>query len=413
MVAAPLVAVVALLATATGAEAHSLTSSTISLHVADTSADATVTVALETLEDAVGSTDTTVLADYLADHLAVTGADGSTWAETWTSPTVETVDGIESLSVDVAFATDDTSGFVLDYDGVIESVDAHEAVVVLTDAAGDVSTAGVITADQPTLAIGDASSAGAWDMIGYGFHHVLEGADHLLFLTSLLLTGPLVVSAGRWVRRSGPGSLRASLRDVLGIVTAFTLGHSATLIAASLGWISPPTALVEILVSASVGVAAVHALRPLVRGGERLIAVGFGLVHGLAFAGILTTLGLSGSTSVLNLLAFNVGVELAQLAAVACVFPSLYVLSRSRWAVATRVAIAGTALLAATCWVLDRTGLLANPLAGVETTLVAHLPYVVGALAVLATAAHLVTRRQVIDRESAESVGAGTPILGP
>ncbi|MGY1619428.1 HupE/UreJ family protein [Geodermatophilus sp. SYSU D00691] len=64
---------------------------------------------------------------------------------------------------------------------------------------------------------------------------------------------------------------------------------------------------------------------------EVLIAGAFGLVHGLAFAGILTDLGLGGSTSLLPLLAVNLGVELAQLLTVALLFPSLYLASRTRW----------------------------------------------------------------------------------
>lgn len=139
----------------------------------------------------------------------------------------------------------------------------------------------------------------------------------------------------------------------------------------------------------SVGVAAVHAIRPLVRHGEELIAGGFGLVHGLAFATILAGLGLEGTTSALDLLAFNVGVEAAQLTAVALVLPSLYVVSRTRWYPALRVGGALVALAAATGWALDRLGVLANPLAGLEEAAIAHPFVVVGGLAGCAAAAWL------------------------
>ena len=188
---------------------------------------------------------------------------------------------------------------------------------MLTDAEGNVSTAGVITSAADTVQVvtdGTASSgstpSGILDMVGYGLHHVLDGADHLLFLVTLLLTAPLVAVGGQWLRRTEP---LPTARGVLGVVTSFTIGHSITLIAAAMGWVQLPTRLIEVLVAASVAVAAVHALRPLVRRGENLIAAGFGLVHGLAFAGILSDLGLAGTTSVPSLLAFNVGVELAQL----------------------------------------------------------------------------------------------------
>lgn len=390
----------------TAAQAHSLTSSTISTHVTEDGVDATISVALQTLETATGTSydgqDVQAYADevvdYLADHLTATSADGTEWAESFSGATIEDVEGIESFTVDVTFDTagSDTSGFDLTYDAVIEAVPDHEAVVVLTDPAGDVSTAGVLTASDHTLSVavdgGTASSEaghGVLDMVGYGFEHVLQGADHLLFLVTLLLAAPLVVVAGRWVPRDG---LRSSLRGVLGVVTAFTLGHSATLVASALGWVHVPTRLVEVLVAASVAVAAVHVLRPLVRRGETVIAAGFGLVHGLAFAGILADLGLSGTPSLAALLAFNVGVELAQAAVVLLVFPSLYLLARSRSAVAARTVGAVAALTAASFWVLDRLGLLADPLAGAEAAAIAHPGVVVAALALLAGCALLVGR---------------------
>lgn len=169
------------------ASAHSLESSTISTHVTEDGADATITIAAETLAEALGTADTSstdvgeyaeAVTAYLAEHLTVTSADGTVWSETYGEVTRETVEGIDSISVDVTFGTgsSDTSGFVVDYDAVIEAVPSHEAVVVLTDAAGDVSTAGVITSGDPTLAVGDAGehvASGVLDMVGYGFHHVL------------------------------------------------------------------------------------------------------------------------------------------------------------------------------------------------------------------------------------------------
>lgn len=401
----PLVAAGALLAggvlalAPTAAQAHSLTSSTISTHVTDDGVDATISIALETLETATGTTydgqDVQAYADdvvaYLADHLTVTSQDGTEWAETFSGATVEDVDGIESFTVDVALDTagSDTSTFTITYDAVIEAVDGHQAVVVLTDADGDVSTPGVLTAADDTLTIGTGTSSGAGttgrtgilDMVRYGFHHVLDGADHLLFLTALLLTAPAVAVGGRWRRRTDPVPTG---RDLLAVVTAFTLGHSLTLVASALGWVSVPAALVEILVATSVGVAAVHAVRPLVRRGEVLIAAGFGLVHGLAFAGILADLGLTGALSLPALLAFNVGVELAQLLATVLLFPSLYLIARTRFYPAVRTAGAGLALAAATGWVVERAGLAASPLASVEAAAVGHPWVVVWSVAALA-----------------------------
>ncbi|MGY1815184.1 HupE/UreJ family protein [Blastococcus sp. SYSU D00820] len=398
------------------ADAHSLGSSTLSVRVGEDSVDATVSVALQTLDQALG-TDWASAADvdsyadevaaYLDEHLTVTGADGTEWTETYAGVVRESVEGIDSLSVEVTIDPGgaDPSDFTLTYDGVIEADPAHEAVVVLTDAAGDISTAGVLDATDSSLRIGDVAGTGLADMVGHGLNHVLAGADHLLFLLTLLLVAPLVAVGGRWRRRGGLGP---ALRRVLAVVTAFTAGHSLTLIAAALGWVAVPGAPVEVLIAASVGVAAVHAVRPLARRGEVLIAGGFGLVHGLAFAGILTDLGLDGSASVPALLAFNVGVELAQLLAVVLVFPSLYLMSRTRSGPALRLIGAAVALVAALGWALDRLGLLANPLAGLEEAVVASPWPVVAGLAAVAVACRVADRRAPADgvREDAVAPAA-------
>lgn len=381
--------------TPSAAQAHNLGSSTISVHVTDQGVNARISVAVQTLDRALGThyADATSVADYsdavttyLGNHLTVTGSDATVWAESWSAVTRSTVEGIDSLSTTVTFdtGTSDPSSFTIAYDAIIEAISDHEAVVVLTAADGSISTPGVITSASDVVSIGSAgsvpSTTGLGDMIGYGFHHVLEGADHLLFLATLLLVAPVVTVAGRWRRREG---VTPTLRKALAVITSFTVGHSLTLIASSLGWITAPGRPVEVLIAVSVAVAAIHAIRPLARHGEEFIAAGFGLIHGLAFAGILADLGLSGSTSLFDLLAFNVGVELAQLTAAALAFPSLVVASRTRFYPLVRIGAASIALAAATTWALDRLGLLTNPLAAAEQSAIAHLPWIAAALAAI------------------------------
>jgi hypothetical protein len=317
----------------------SLDSSTVAVRVLDEhAAEATISVAVETLDqvlaaDLTSSAGTAAIDDavvaYLDEHLTVTGADGTAWKETDGAVVRATVEGFDSLSVVVRLDPGDagTARFILAYDAVSEADPSHRAVVVLTGSAGDISTPGVLTASPPSLAITDGAQSGLGDMLGHGFHHALQGADHLLFLLTLLLPAPLVAVAGRWRRSGGP---LATAGRVVHVVTAFTLGHSLPLIAAALEWVSVPSRPVEVVIAASVAVAAVHAIRPLAVHAAACIALGFGLVHGLAFAGILADPGLDGTTSVLALLAFNVGIELAQLAAVALVLPSVHVLAGTR-----------------------------------------------------------------------------------
>ena len=212
--------------------------------------------------------------------------------------------------------------------------------------------------------------------------HISEGADHLLFLLMLLIPAPLVARRGRWRRRD---DARASVIRVVHVVTAFAIGHSITLALATFGLIHLPSRLIESMIALSILVSAVHALRPLVPGGEAMIAAGFGLVHGLAFASLLGDLGLSGGALVTSLLAFNLGIEATQLLVVALMVPSLYALSRSAAYGAVRVSVALLGIVLAGAWFLERTTLIdSDPFASVSTALIDHPFAVAAAFALLA-----------------------------
>ena len=159
-----------------------------------------------------------------------------------------------------------------------------------------------------------------------GMWHIWIGFDHILFLLSLLLPAVLRRRDGRW---QPVGSFREALIEVLKVVTAFTLAHSVTLTLATLGVVSLPSRLVETAIAASVVLAAVNNIRPVVDRRLWLVAFGFGLIHGLGFAGALEELGLPQQALLLSLLAFNLGVELGQLAIVALFLPAAYGLRRT------------------------------------------------------------------------------------
>jgi hypothetical protein len=164
------------------------------------------------------------------------------------------------------------------------------------------------TGDPGLVRLDPRWSQAALRFVVAGFFHILEGADHLLFL--LLLVIPF--------RR---------IRPLVVIVTAFTLAHSITLIASAYNigpdalWFPP---LIETLIAISI---VYMALENIV--GSRLerrwmIAFGFGLVHGFGFSFALReTLQFAGSHLFVSLLAFNVGVELGQLLALALLIPAL------------------------------------------------------------------------------------------
>jgi hypothetical protein len=195
----------------------------------------------------------------------------------------------------------------------------------------------------------DAPALGA--LFHLGMRHIADGTDHLLFLLALLLPAPLLRAGARW----GPAApWRGTLLRMLGIVTAFSVGHSITLTAAALGGWALPGRPVEVLIAGSILVSAAHALRPLFPGREAGVAGLFGLVHGLAFAAVLDRLGLGLWSRVAGTLAFNLGIEAMQLLVVAAVLPSLLLLGGTRGYAGLRVAGAAFAGAAALAWLAER-----------------------------------------------------------
>ena len=151
-----------------------------------------------------------------------------------------------------------------------------------------------------------------------GVEHILLGIDHLLFVLALL-----ILVEGR--------------RRLIGTVTAFTVAHSLTLAAATLGLVHVPQAPVEAVIALSVVFVAgeivhVYQGRPgITRSSPWLVAFVFGLLHGFGFAGALTEVGLPEQAIPLALLFFNVGVEVGQLLFIAAV--GLLVLAARRLSV--------------------------------------------------------------------------------
>ena len=173
----------------------------------------------------------------------------------------------------------------------------------------------VFTAAEPAFVVPEQGSAGtvALDYTWLGAEHIWAGPDHLLFVMGLLL---LV----GWNRR------------LIYTVTAFTVGHSVTLAMVTLGLFDYPVTLVEFMIALSIYVLAVELARD--EAGGTLwrqpwwLAGGFGLLHGMGFAGALAETGLPQSNVPLALLFFNVGIELGQLAFIAVLVLAASLLNR-------------------------------------------------------------------------------------
>lgn len=154
------------------------------------------------------------------------------------------------------------------------------------------------------------------DMAREGVWHIWIGFDHVLFLLALLLP------AGLRATRAGDDKAgwTPMLKDVLALVTAFTIAHSITLSLATLKIISLPPRLIETAIALSIVVAGLR-LRYAISRPAAWIAFSFGLIHGFGFANVLADLQLPSGSLALSLFAFNIGVELGQCAIVLLALP--------------------------------------------------------------------------------------------
>lgn len=171
--------------------------------------------------------------------------------------------------------------------------------------------------------------------VSMGLEHILFGVDHVLFLVLLLL------GAQGW-------------RSVVRLATSFTLAHSVTLALAVLGWVQVPAEIVEPLIALSIVYVAVE---NIVRGESRhrtLVVFGFGLLHGLGFAGALSFTDHFSGHLLVSLLSFNLGIELGQLAIVLLVFPLLLLARRYSWSTVAHVGATAVVGVIGFVWLVER-----------------------------------------------------------
>jgi hypothetical protein len=209
----------------------------------------------------------------------------------------------------------------LRYELFYDSDPRHRALVTV-HRAGGVGTA-IARAEQRILLLPKVSGNPFRDFVREGIAHILSGYDHLAFLLSLLLPAPLVLVGRRWQPADG---WREVLYPTLGLVTAFTAAHSITLSLAALGLVRPASFWVEAAIAARRARPPHNNLYPLVTRRLWAVGFGFGLVHGLGFAGALAETGLPADARLSALFGFNIGVEIGQLGVVSVALPTLFLL---------------------------------------------------------------------------------------
>ena len=185
-----------------------------------------------------------------------------------------------------------------------------------------------------------------------GMWHIWKGYDHILFLLSLLLPAVFIRTATGWLPAE---NFKPTVIDVLKVVTAFTVAHSITLTLATLHVLSLPSRWVEAAIALSVVLAALNNVFPIILKYRWLVAFVFGLIHGFGFATVLSDLGLQGTTLVLALIGFNLGVEVGQIGILSVYIPISYAMRRT-WIYKNIIFNVGSMLIAviATAWLVER-----------------------------------------------------------
>jgi hydrogenase/urease accessory protein HupE len=226
--------------------------------------------------------------------------EGGTHVERWTTHCTGGLVGQEVI-------VNGLSSTFIDALGRFERLDGTNQVVLLTP-----SRPGFVLTETESL----AQVARTYGVLGV--EHILLGIDHLLFVLALLLLVP-------------------NMRSLFWTITAFTLAHSLTLAAATLGWVQVPQGPVEAVIALSILFVAMEIVhwrqgRPgITRRWPWLVAFTFGLLHGFGFAGALSEIGLPQHSIPFALLFFNLGVEAGQLLFIAAVMLTWALLRRINW----------------------------------------------------------------------------------
>ncbi|HET6585928.1 MAG TPA: HupE/UreJ family protein [Nannocystaceae bacterium] len=288
-----------------------------------------------------------LLRGWLTGGITITSASGPCVA---TADEIAFVDDGDEPAVTVAldYACPTPLGALTLRDDTVFGDDPdHQTIVAVAGPGG--SEPHVLRGGDQGLVLGAVPSTGATmrSFLREGAIHLVGGYDHLLFLLSLVL------SAGLLAKARGLGR---ALRDVAVVVTAFTVGHSLSLAAATLGLVSLPSQLVETAIAGSIVlVALLNIARPEARVARPWIAGVFGLVHGFGFSSVLAEVGLPMGQRALALAAFNVGIELAQLVFVGIVMlPLVWAAGHRSY---PRVVVQGGSLAIAICgcvWLVER-----------------------------------------------------------
>lgn len=167
-----------------------------------------------------------------------------------------------------------------------------------------------------------------------GVEHIFLGYDHICFLLALIVV--------------------SRLRELVKIITSFTIAHSITLILAALKVVTLPQRFIECGVAATIVYVAVENLWRKNIAHRWVLTFVFGLIHGFSFANVLAGLGLPREATIRCLLSFNVGVEIGQLAIVLAALPIVLILSKQPYGAKVKMAVSVIVAIFGLGWFIER-----------------------------------------------------------
>ena len=296
---------------------------------------------LDQVDPALVSASATPIIAYVTGHIAVTGAGGRACVP-GLAVLVPDGDGVIFRS---RFSCRDVGGDIVYRSTVLIDTDPAARQVVLIGE-GDKAPQALLDAANPVVTLSAPAPSLLSTLARYlatGIEHIFLGYDHIAFLVAVVL----------WAR---------GLVPVIKIVTAFTIAHSITLTLATLDVVVIPGTIVEPAIAASIVYVAMENFFTRNIDSRWRVTFAFGLIHGFGFAGALREIGLPANAVATALAAFNIGVEIGQVAIVAIVVPALIALDwlmamdRTKPARAATLVYALSALIAVlgSYWFLTR-----------------------------------------------------------
>ena len=263
---------------------------------------------------------------YIQSHLIIRGSETRCTVSV-APPTIRDISAesllVYPLSVNCAFLNEVS----VHYTGIVSDFPTHKLLTSIT--LNEQTSVHILDSERDFITV--APQNNHWvsqfgEMIYQGIWHIFIGLDHILFLVATLLTVNLLRKNKRWVKEQ---SKKHIIKSTVILVSTFTLAHSITLTATALDFITLNSRIVELGIAISVVITALNNVYPIIM---RLgfITFGFGLLHGMGFASVFGDLSAQTGSLVMNVLAFNLGVEIGQLAIVALLLPVLIALRNAR-----------------------------------------------------------------------------------